>query len=212
MFPACILPVAAIRKKVKRAGSREEDEATTLMSMMQETFSGIRVVKSAAREEFERSRFNAAHRRMLNFILRWKKATELSGPLVETVASVGIAAGLVYAKVTGMSPDTFLLLNMSLMSMYPHIKALSRIQATLQRSLVASSRVFALIDEEPEIRDAPNARSLGNAKGNIQLNGVSFQYPEGETPAVRDLELSFETGKQYALVGKRGRGKSTILS
>jgi len=212
VFPACILPVAAISKKVRNAGGREETETGSLMSAMQEIFSGIRIVKSAARENYERERFNRAHRRVLALIMRWRKAVEITGPLVETVASVGIAAGLVYAKVTDMGIDTFILLNMSLMSMYPHVKALSRIQTTLHRSLAATTRVFALIDAKPEIVDAPDAIDLRNPKGRIEFHGVTFSYPRSEAPAVSGIDLVFEPGQQVALVGKSGSGKSTLLS
>lgn len=211
IFPACILPVAAISKKVRKAGGREETETGGLMAAMQETFAGIRVVKSAAREDYERERFNAAHRRVLAFIMRWRKAVEVTGPLVETVASIGMAAGLIYAKVTNMGIDTFLLLNMSLMSMYPHAKALSRVQNTMHRALAATSRVFALIDAKPDIMDAPDALELRQPRGDIGFHGVSFTYPAAEVPALDEINLTLQSGRNYALVGKSGSGKSTLL-
>lgn len=211
IFPACILPVAAISKKVRKAGAKEEAETGGLMSSMQETFAGIRVVKSAGREEYERERFNASHRKVLAFIMRWRKAVEVTGPLVETVASIGIAAGLVYAKLTDMGVDTFLLLNMSLMSMYPHAKALSRVQTTMHRALAATTRVFSLIDAKPDIVDAPDAQSLRQPRGDIAFRGVTFTYPTADVPAVADIDLNLTSGRKYALVGKSGSGKSTLL-
>jgi len=92
---------------------------------MQESFSGIRVVKANAREDFERERFNAAGRRMMHMIARWQKASEIVGPLVETVASIGMAIGLIYAYIAGKTVHDFLVLNMGLMSIYPHVKGLA---------------------------------------------------------------------------------------
>lgn len=212
VFPACIYPVAAISKRVRKAGGREETETGGLMASMQETFAGIRVVKSSGREEYERQRFNAAHQRVLAFIMRWRKAVEITGPLVETVASVGIAAGLVYAKVTNMPPDTFILLNMALMSMYPNAKALSKVQTTMHRAFAAASRVFELIDTKPEIQDAPDALDLQAPRGNIAFHNVTFTYPGAEAAALSDIHLSLDSGRKYALVGKSGSGKSTLLS
>ncbi|RYD66487.1 MAG: hypothetical protein EOP84_31165, partial [Verrucomicrobiaceae bacterium] len=97
IFPLCLLPVVAVAKKVRKAGAREEEEAGQLMVVMHEAFAGIRVVKTHAREDFESERFNAANTRIMQFIMRWRKAMEMSGPMVETVASFGVAAALVWA-------------------------------------------------------------------------------------------------------------------
>jgi subfamily B ATP-binding cassette protein MsbA len=212
LFPACIIPVMMVSKRVRQAGGKEETEAGALMVTMQETFTGIRVVKSYAREEFERDRFNKADLRMQAFMMRWSKALELVGPLVETVASAGIACGLVYAKLVDMGPETFILLNMGLMSIYPHAKALSRIQITLQRSVMATSRVLSLIDQEADIRDAPDAKILRKPKGEIEFKGVIFSYRGSKDRALNFVNAKFEAGKSYALVGRSGSGKSTMLS
>ena len=95
VFPLCILPVAHISRKGRKAGGNEEEEAGALMVTMQESFAGIRVVKSHAREEYEREKFNAGSRKLMAFIMRWRKAMEIVGPMVETVASFGMAIGLV---------------------------------------------------------------------------------------------------------------------
>jgi len=211
VFPLCLLPVIYVSKKVRKAGGKEEQEAGMIMVTMQEAFSGIKVVKAHAREDFERKRFNSASQRMLDFIMRWSKAIELVGPLVEAVASIGIAVGLVYAKMTGMDTKDFLVLNFMLMAMYPHAKALSRIQVSLQKCIVATSKVFEVIDMKSDIEDAPDAIELTQPEGALVFDKVSFAYVPG-TPAVEDISITFETGKFYALVGRSGSGKSTLLS
>ncbi len=211
VFPLCLLPVLAVSKKVRSAGGREEEEAGMLMVTMQESFAGIGVVKAHAREEYERKKFNDGSMKIVQFIMRWRKAMEIVGPLVETVASMGMAAGLVYAWATHMTAQDFILLNMALMGMYPHAKALSKIQIQLQKAIVATTRVFAIMDEEPDITDAPDAAVLKDARGDIAFKDVSFAYLKG-TPAVEEISANFEPGRTYALVGKSGAGKSTILS
>ncbi|MCB1235582.1 MAG: ABC transporter ATP-binding protein [Verrucomicrobiae bacterium] len=211
VFPACILPVMHVSRKVRKAGSREEEEAGMMMVTMQECFSGIRVVKSHAREEYERHRFNIGSKKMLEFIMRWGKAMEIVGPLVETVASFGMAVGLVYAWKMQIDAGRFLVLNMALMSIYPHAKQLSRIQVMLQKALLATSKVLEVIDTEPDIKNAPDAVKLENARGEIELRDVTFSYARG-IPALNKVSLRFEAGKTYALVGQSGAGKSTIMS
>ena len=211
VFPLCILPVVYISRKVRQAGGREEEEAGAIMVTMQESFAGIRVVKAHAREEYERERFNNGSRKMMEFIMRWSKAMEIVGPLVETVASLGIAVGLVYAWHEQINAGKFLVLNMALMSIYPHAKALSRVQIQLQKCLMATSKVFAYMDADPEVADKPNATVLTNAKGEIELDNVTFSYAKG-IPALQNVSLKIEAGKTYALVGQSGAGKSTIMS
>ncbi|RFC49535.1 MAG: ATP-binding cassette, subfamily B, MsbA [Verrucomicrobia bacterium] len=212
VFPLCILPIVLVSKKVRQAGAKEDEEAGAIMTTLQESFSGIRVVKANAREDFERERFNRAALRMMAMISRWQKASEIVGPLVETTASIGMAIGLIYAYISGKSVHDFLVLNMGLMSIYPHVKGLSRMQITLQKTLLATSKIFAMMDEKPAITDRPDAVNLDAVKHGIRMENVRFNYPTKRTPAVVDLNLHFELGKSYALVGQSGSGKTTIMS
>ena len=175
------------------------------MVNMQETFAGIRVVKSHAREEYERERFNKASTRMLEFIMRWRKAMEIVGPLVETVASIGIAAGLVYAKVANINFEDFLLMNMALMSMYPPAKALGRVQVQLQKCVIATSKVFGIIDMVPDVEDYERAHSIdpGQARGAIKFEGVTFSYTPG-IPRRRRRQPGIRT-RQKLCAGRQER-------
>ncbi len=211
VFPLCLLPVIHISRKVRQAGGREEEEAGAIMVTMQESFAGIRVVKAHAREDYERERFNKGSQKMMEFIMRWQKAMEIVGPMVETVASLGIAIGLVYAWHQQIDAGRFLVLNMALMSMYPHAKALSRVQIQLQKCLMATSKVFAYMDADPEVADKPGAVELTDARGELELDNVTFSYTPG-IPALQNVSLKIEDGKTYALVGQSGAGKSTIMS
>ena len=211
VFPLCIVPVAMISRRVRKAGGKEEQESEGLMVTLHESFGGIRLVKANSREEYQRERFNQGSRRINEFIMRWKKAMEISSPMVEIVASLGISIGMVYAWWTGMAADKFMTLNVGLMSIYPHAKALSRMQVQLQKCYVAAAKVFGYIDAEPDVRDAEKAFDLQNSKGAIELQDVTFAYVKDKA-ALNGISLNFESGKKYALVGQSGSGKSTILS
>ncbi|MDB6072131.1 MAG: msbA, partial [Verrucomicrobiales bacterium] len=88
LFPLCIIPVMLVSKKVRKAGAEEESEAGAMGVIMQEAFSGIRVVKAYGREEYETSRFNSSNQKMLRSMMRWNRALEGVGPLTEVVASL----------------------------------------------------------------------------------------------------------------------------
>lgn len=211
VFPLCLLPVIHVSKKVRKAGGREEEEAGAVMVLMQEAFAGVRVVKSHAREPYETKRFNSASKLLEQLIMRWKKAILIVGPLVETVASLGIAAGLTYAWATDMTASDFLIRFTALMALYPHAKALSQLQVQLQKTIVATTKVFEVIDSKSDILDKTDAIELKTCRGEIVLEDVSFSYKKG-IPALSNVNLTIEPGKTYAFVGPSGAGKSTLFS
>jgi subfamily B ATP-binding cassette protein MsbA len=212
LFPVCIVPVMIVGRKVRKAGAREEEEAGQIMVVMQEAFAGIRVVKANAREDYELGRFTDANRKMLRLIMRWRKAMELVGPLVETFASFGIGLALLYVWHFKLSAGTFIALQGGLVLLYPPFKALSRIHIMLQKCLAATAKVFELMELDPAIQDRPDAHVLGRATGAIQFEGVSFSYHSGGAPALREVSFAVPPGRTYALVGASGAGKTTVLS
>ena len=211
IFPLCLLPVVFVSRKVRKAGAREEEEAGMLMVVMHEAFAGIRIVKTHAREDYESERFNVANRQIMRFVMRWRKALEISGPAVETIGSFGLSAALVWAWINNRGFDVFVALTGGLMVLYPAFKALSRIQLTMQKCLASTTKVFELLDRPAAIQDAPNALQLPRARGDIRFEHVSFSYGH-EKPAVREIDLVIPAGTTCALVGTSGAGKSTLLA
>lgn len=215
VFPLCILPVVQIGRKVRKAGSQEEQEAGQMMVQMTECFTGIRVVKSHAREDFEEKKFRDSSSKMNKLIMRYGKAMELVGALVEIVASLGVCVGLYYAAKHRIGPTDFMVLVGGLTQIYPHTKALSRLQLVMQKSIVATSNVFAVMEEKPEVVDKPDAVELKQAKGHLSFQNVGFAYKtssEGRKQAITGITLDMEPGKFYALVGASGAGKSTLFA
>ncbi len=211
VFPLCLLPVLIIGKKVRTAGSREEDEAGMLMVIMQEAFAGVRVVKTHAREDYEATRFNEANLKMLRFAMRWRKAQELVTPAVETVASLGIVAALVYAWYYKLGVGRFFALQAGLVLLYDPAKTLGRINILMQKCLSATTEVFALLDRPPAIQDSPSARALTVPRGEVRFDDVTFTYPAKDTPAVQGVSIVVPPGTTCALVGATGAGKSTLF-
>jgi subfamily B ATP-binding cassette protein MsbA len=211
VFPICLLPVLIIGKKVRTAGGREEDEAGQLMVVMQEAFAGIRVVKTHAREEYEAHRFNDANTQMLRYAMRWRKAQELVTPAVETVASLGIVAALIYAWYYDLGVGRFIALNAGLVLLYDPAKTLGKVNILMQKCLAATTKVFVLLDRPIAIEDAPAAKALAVPRGEIRLDGVTFTYHGKDAPAVRDISIHVAPGTTCALVGATGAGKSTLF-
>jgi ATP-binding cassette, subfamily B, bacterial MsbA len=217
IFPACFYPILRLGKRVRKVGAKEEYDSRALMASMQESFAGIRLVKSYAREGYEMQRFDRSNASMTNNMVRWAKALELIGPIVETVASFGIAAGLVYAWHRGIEAQKFFVLVMALTQIYPPLKELSRVQLFLQKTTIAAGMVFEILNRTPDIEDAPDATVIGRTSGAVTFKNITFFYRDRDdvqkdTPAVKDIDLQLDPGKFYALVGRSGAGKSTLFS
>ena len=212
LFPLCIIPVMLVSKKVRKAGAEEEQEAGAMGVIMQEAFGGIRVVKAYGREDYEVDRFNASNQKMLRSMMRWNRALEGVGPLTEVVASLGVAAALVYVFVLDLGAAKFIALNGGLVMLYPPAKALSRIPIILQKSLASTSKVFELMERPSAVADAPGAVAPAEgADGLLQFSNTGFSYRK-DLPAVRNINLTINPGETCALVGPSGAGKSTLFS
>lgn len=212
VFPICMLPVIIFSRRVRKSGKNEQMFAAQIMGILQEALAGIRVVKSHAREAFEMERFTRSAESVNKTALKLTILVEVVGPLVESTASLGIAGGLFYCWWRGVPFDEFMARCLALVAIYPDVKALSRTQMVMSRCRAASDGIFEMLNEPLEIQDAPDAVTLGRVAGKIEFENVTFGYQPGAAPAVRGLNLKFEPGKFYALVGESGAGKSTTLS
>jgi subfamily B ATP-binding cassette protein MsbA len=212
LFPTCLIPISIYGRRARKAVKFEQEDMGQMVVTMQETFAGIRVIKSFTREEHQEKSFAKSNALQFDNMMRMTAAMEAVGPLVETIAAVGVGLALLYVYVANLSAAKFIALNAGIFLLYEPIKTLSRIHVVMQRSIAGTTEIFKILDSEPTVKDRSNAAELTHCKGAIQFENVSFRYHGGVTDAVRDLNLKIEPGKSYALVGASGAGKSTILS
>jgi subfamily B ATP-binding cassette protein MsbA len=212
LFPACLLPLRVYGRRARKAVQNEAAGMGEMVVTMQETFSGIRVVKSFAREGHQEKEFKRSNQLQFSQMMRIIRSLEAVGPLVETMAAIGVGVALLYVYAANLSVGRFFGLISGIFILYDPIKTLSRIHLVMQRSIAATTAIFAILDSKPTVEDSPNAVALSSSEGRIDFEDVTFRYANTVTDAVGNLTLSVQQGKTYALVGASGAGKSTILS
>ncbi|HUG00245.1 MAG TPA: ABC transporter ATP-binding protein [Longimicrobiales bacterium] len=215
VLPGIFLVWSRVVRRLRRGDRRVLNLAGEVSSHIQETVSGIRLVKAAAAENAERKRFGGLTQDYFRTFLRTETLRAATGPLSEMLAALGTLLLLWYGShlvlvegtLTGAAFIGFLGVSMQL---YSPAKELSRLPATIQPGLAAAERVFEFLDAPIEITDRAGARPFTGLSEGIRFEGVEFHYVEGE-PVLRDVDLRVAVGEVVALVGPSGSGKTTLV-
>ncbi len=202
-------------RKLKRYDRRVLDSAADVNAHIQETLSGIRLVKSSSTEEYERGRFHGLTHQYYRRFLRSERLRALASPITEMLSAVGTVIllwfgarlVLVSGSLTGEEFIGFLALSMKL---YSPVKYLAKFPALIQPGLVGAERIFEFLDAPIEVGDSQEARPFPGLEEAISFEGVSFEYRPGE-PVLQDISFTVPRGSVLALVGPSGAGKTTML-
>ena len=205
---------ALLVKPLRRGDRRVLDLAGEVSAQIQETLSGIRVVKSSSAEEIERERFRSVTGDYHRTFLKAERLRALAGPLTETLATVGTVVILLYGArlvlsdgaLSGAQFVSFVALSLKL---YRPVKYAAKFPTLVQPGLAGAERVFEFLETPIEIRDRPGARVLRDPTGAIAFENAAFEYRPGE-PVLRDITVEIPPGSVVALVGPSGAGKSTL--
>ena len=211
LFPLCILPVAIFGRKIRQAGKAEESEAGQMAVILQETFAGIRVIKSFAREGYQAEQFDKSSDLQVRNSMRVRKSIDIVQPIIESVSAVGVVFALIYVLYFNIGFLQFAALCAGIFLLYNPVKSVSKIPLQMQKCLASSTYIFEIMATKPTIQDAPDAVAITDARGEIEFDNVTFGYGP-DRKALEDVSLKIEHGKQYALVGSSGAGKTTMLA
>ena len=215
VFPIAIYPISKIGRRMRRVSTSALHELGLFTARLNETFQGARHVKAYNRERFESERTDRLIESVFRLIFKQQRIRAAATPIMETLGGIFIAVLILYGGwqvIQGaLTPGAFFAFVTAMLLAYRPLKALANLNASLQEGLAASQRVFDLLDTEPRIGEAPDARPLKVAGGAVALHRVSFSYPNG-APALLDVTLDIPAGETVALVGPSGAGKSTVLN
>lgn len=213
-IPATAYPARLIGKKIKSASGRSLNVMGGITAILQESYSGVKVIKAFGLESRAIERFRVANLEYFQQIRKFIKYESLATPVSELIISFGIA-GVVYFGGSQVMSGRMTALELlafigAMVSLSRPVNKLQGSYSTLQRSAGAAERVFQLLDEPRSITDHPDAIVIGRSSGVVEFRDVSFRY--GEDPILQGISLSASRNQVIALVGPSGGGKSTLVS
>ncbi len=215
LVPFIVFPSSSIGRYIRVSSRFSQDKMAELNHILQETFSGIRIVKAFGMELFEISKFKAATRRLLKVNLRWVRAHALTSPLMEMLGAVVIAGLLLYARTqiahNAQTTGGFFAFLYALIKMYEPIKRLTGVNNAFQQAVGASEQVFRYLDVRSEMVEKPGAIPLPSFQREIVFDDVDFDY-EDDLPLLRGVRLRIRKGEVVAIVGSSGAGKTTLAN
>jgi subfamily B ATP-binding cassette protein MsbA len=213
VLPLALGPASLIGRKIKEYTQRSQATMGHLTAVLQESFSGVKVIKAFGTEAYETVRFKAENLAFYRFIRKTLKYDSASAPVIEIIASLGIAGifwyGLHRVISGAITQGELFAFAASVLMMYTPVKRLIKVNNQVQRSIGAAERVFEVLDEIPDIKDQPDAKALSRVRGEVAFAGVSFAYDD--EPVLQNITLRADPGKVVALVGPSGAGKSTLV-
>jgi subfamily B ATP-binding cassette protein MsbA len=216
VLPLVVLPVGKFGRKIRRSGENSQNRLGELSQIIQETTSGNRVVKAFGMEQFESGKFRDAARRLLRENMRWVRAAAATAPLMDLLGAIVVPLLLLYArdqiKAHLMTPGIFLAFLYAMFNAYMPLKRIGQVYQQFQYAQGASTQVFAYLDRQEEILDAPGLPKMETFGGSVQLESVSFSYDTDSSAVLKDISLDARKGEVIALVGSSGAGKTTLVN
>lgn len=215
LVPLMVMLLRVVAKQTRRGFRQQQEHLATLNGLIEETVTGIRVVKAYVREEAEIQRFAETNQRLRGAGIRAQIFSGVVGPMMNLVNNIGLAtvAGVGgWMAVRGWATVGTIasFINYARRFTWP-LNQLAQLYNQIQSSLAGAERVFEVMDEVPEIQDAPDAVPLDRVRGEVVFDDVCFSYEPG-VPVLKHVSLRAEPGQTVALVGPTGAGKTTIVN
>jgi ABC-type multidrug transport system fused ATPase/permease subunit len=213
--PPTVWLVVALGRKMKHASKKSLIAWSQMLSKLQETMAGLKVLKVYNQQGYEHTTFRAINQRLLRQLLKISRVDAATAPIMEVLGMVAGAAALIagasWVASNKMDGSEFLALLFILGSAATSVRKTGDIWNKIQEANAAAERVFGIMDEplEPE---KPGAVEIAPLKEKIEFRNITFTYPGSEKPSLKDVSLTVQAGHNIAIVGPNGSGKTTLAN
>jgi len=208
--------IGRVGRSLKKMSSRVQDKLGYILSIIDETIGGIRVLKAFNAEEFQLKKFTEENRKLFHIKNKANRRKDLGSPVSETLGIIAVCCVLWYGgrlvlghqNNYGLKPGDFLTFIAIFTQIITPLKMISQATYNIRNGAASIERINHLLKEQETIKDGPNPKTLSSFNSCIEFKNVSFSY--GEACILSNINLKIEKGKTVALVGSSGAGKSTL--
>ena len=216
VVPLIMGPIIVIGRRLRKIARKTQEKIADITAILQETISGIRIVRAFNMEDYEVRAFNRQADKFCKLRIKAVKRDALVSPITEIVGvACLLTIALILIRPALDNPSQFGIIaayaGAMLMSIKP-FRSIGKINNIFQRSLASLSRIYDLLDKPVDIREIPDALTLPPLNDEMCFSNVSFRYEPDEPPIIKDLNLTVKAGEMIAIVGPSGAGKTTLVN
>jgi len=216
ILPFSMLIITWIGLKLRKYSTAVQAKMADITSILQETISGVKIVKAFGMESYENKKFKKETFNYLKMILRIVRVRNTASPVTEFLSViVGVIiiyyGGVLVLQNSTLKASEFLGFLFAIFQMMPPIKELSSVNSRIQEASGAAERVFEILDTQPNIKNPPAPLVIKSFEDSITFENVFFTYDDSEEPVLQNINFTVQKGEVLALVGPSGGGKSTLV-
>ncbi|MCR1809925.1 MULTISPECIES: ABC transporter ATP-binding protein [Sulfurospirillum] len=212
IMPLAIYPLSRLSKKMKKVSRQSQEKVSDITAKLSEIFNNIEIIQANNAQAYEHTLFKNENERYFKLTMKATKVNELVSPVMEILGSIGVAVVIIVGGnevIQGaMSVGAFFSFLAALFMLYTPIKKISGLYNKMQDAIVASERIFFLLDLEPSVQNGGSA--LPEKIETIRFENVFLSY--GNQEALKGVDLDAKSGEMVALIGNSGGGKSSLMN
>ena len=212
VMPLAIYPLSILAKKMKKISRASQEKISDITAKLSEIFNNIEVIQANNASHYEHALFQKENNRYFTLTMKSVKVAQLVSPLMETLGSIGVAVVIIVGGkevIEGsMSVGSFFSFLTALFMLYTPIKKISGLYNQMQDAIVASERIFFLLDKKPSV--VGGETSFPTEVTKVEFCNASLMY--GQKQALKDVSFSAHKGEMIALIGNSGGGKTSLMN